>query len=111
MRRFVWALSIVALVPMIGYQPALAAPDKDEKKDESKTAKKADAKDTVAVFRINRELTEAPSEEGLFFGQTPLSLKEVIARLKKAKDDSAVKAVVMFHQKGNVGSAPPNEIR
>jgi len=55
-----------------------------------------DAKPVVAVFKLKGELHETPSEAGFSLSmQHPLALKDLVARLKKARDDRAVKAVVI----------------
>lgn len=74
--------------------------------------KKADAKVTVPVFRLTGTLHESPVDETFSFsGETGISLKELIARMKKASDDAAVKAVVVLFEGASVGRAQTEEIR
>jgi protease-4 len=60
--------------------------------------KKADAKAVVAVFAFDRPMLEKPQGEdlSLFLSIQQPTLKDVVQRLKKAKDDKNVKAVVLL---------------
>jgi len=60
--------------------------------------KKAYEKPVVAVFEFDRPLTEKPQGEEfpLFSAIAPTSLRDVVERMKKAKDDENVKAVVLL---------------
>jgi protease-4 len=100
-RLFFGLLSTAALVPVLSL-PA-APPAKETKKAEPK----------VAVFRLAGTVSEAPADDTSFlFGGTPgISLKELVARLKKAKDDPDVKAVALMPQGGSMGSAQIEELR
>jgi protease-4 len=54
------------------------------------------AKPVVAVFKLKGALHETPPETGLSLSlHEPLALKDLVARLQKARDDQSVKAVVM----------------
>ncbi len=66
----------------------------------------------VAVFRLDGPLTEVPAGEAFpMFGPPGTSLQELVARLGKAMDDSAVKAVVILPESGTLGSAQVEELR
>jgi protease-4 len=66
----------------------------------------------VAVFRLDGPLTEVPTEETLLMFAPPgISLKELVARLDKAADDSAVKAVVILPESVSLGAAQVEELR
>jgi protease-4 len=108
MVRRIWtALLLFALVPVLGLQAE--SPGKDEKK---KDDKKADAaKDRLAVFRLRSAVREEAADDLLGMGEPAVSLKELIARLKKAKDDPAVKAVVLLREGASIGSAQTEELR
>src|SRR5581483_5828826 len=102
MRRRFLILAVAALVPLFGLR-GWAAPD-DEKKDADtgKETKKADekkkeekkAESRVVVFGWKGGLSEPPPQEDLFsFGPQGESLKDVVARLRKAAEDDSVKAL------------------
>jgi protease IV len=105
-RRLTWWLGMTALVPVL-VVPTLAASDpKDTKKDDKKPQKPI-----VAVFRLNGSLTETPADDS--FSLTPdtgTTLKSLVERLRKAKNDAAVKAVVILPET-SIGSAQTEEIR
>src|SRR5580698_9138312 len=51
----------------------------------------------IAVFRLDGALTEVPADQSFaLFGAPADSLKDMVARLTKAADDPAVKAVVLL---------------
>jgi protease-4 len=66
----------------------------------------------VAHFHLTGELTESPMEDpfNLLAGQIT-SLKELIARMEQAGNDSAVKAVVLTFDNMNFGFGQMEEIR
>jgi protease-4 len=106
-RRFLIGLSIWSLMPVVLLQ---AAPDDtaNKKKDD----KKGDVvKPRLAVFRLRSAVNEEVAEDMLDLGEPAVSLKDLVARLKKAKDDPAVKAVVLLHEGGSIGSAQTEELR
>ena len=117
MRRFAVVLGVLVLVPVLTFQGAPAAEDKPEKtadkteKTDKKTDKKAEPKSRIAVFRLKSRLKESPADDTFAFGSPPVALKDLVARLKKAKEDAAVKAVVMFVEGGAAGSAQVEELR
>src|SRR5438445_1052609 len=103
MRRLFLTCLLAALVPIVGVT-AVWADDKEEKKESSKA--------TIAVFRLAGAITEAPADETIFFASSKaVSLKDLVARLKQAAEDNAVKAVVILHEGGAVGSAQKEELR
>ncbi|HUY36569.1 MAG TPA: signal peptide peptidase SppA [Pirellulales bacterium] len=53
------------------------------------------AKPVVAVFKLKGALHETPADPGLFSTRHALALKDLVARLQKARDDQSVKAVVI----------------
>jgi protease-4 len=102
MRRFILTFGIAALVPLVGIAVARAA---DEKKGDSAEA-------TIPVFRLTAAITEAPADETIFFASPKaVSLKDLVARLNKAADDKAVKAVVILQEGGSAGAAQKEELR
>lgn len=73
---------------------------------------KAKEKSIVAVFRLAGPLTEVPADETLaMFGAPGTSLKELVGRLAKAADDSAVKAVVLLPDGAALGLGQIEELR
>lgn len=69
------------------------------------------SKATVAVFRLDKPMTEAPDESLALFGPTSESLKDLLERMKKAADDSNVKAIVLFCEDSTLGTAQSEEVR
>ncbi len=66
----------------------------------------------VAVFRLEGPLTEVPASDIFpMFGPLGTSLKELVARLGKAADDPAVKAVVIVPESESLGPAQVEELR
>ena len=101
MRRLLLACGSVALLLVVAVQPLRAEPEK-----KTGTAKPA----VIPVFRLGG-LSESPGDEDFSFsGPASVSLKDVVARMKKAADDPAVKAVVVFPT-GGVGHAQIEELR
>jgi protease-4 len=97
----------LALVPAFGLQAQ--SPGKDEKKKDDKKAEAV--KPRLAVFRLRSTVSEETADDLFDLGEPAVSLKELVARLKKAKDDAAVKAVVLLHEEGTIGSAQTEELR
>jgi protease-4 len=110
MRRLLFALGILAFLPLAGFSADPPATDKnDDKKEEKKT--KTD-KSRVAVFRLSSAVTELPADEMFSFNADKgVTLKEFVARLKKATDDPVIKAVVLLPDGGNIGLAQAEEVR
>jgi protease-4 len=66
----------------------------------------------VAVFRLDGPLTEVPADEAFaMFGAPGTSLKDLVARLRKAAEDSAVKAVVLLPDSATLGLGQVEELR
>jgi protease-4 len=66
----------------------------------------------VAVFRLEGALTEVPADDSMaMFGAPGDSLKDLVARLAKAADDSAVKAVVLLPDTATLGLGQVEELR
>ncbi len=104
MRRLLFALGLAILLPLAGVRGEQPAPEKDKKAPAGKA--------TVAVFRLHGAVTEAPSEDDLGFGLSKsVSLKDLVARIKKAGDDPAVKAIVLLSDGVSVGLAQIEELR
>jgi protease-4 len=102
-RSAVWRAALLALC--LSGPLARAAAD-----DQTTTEEKP--RNVVAVFRLDGPVTEVPAEETFpMFGQQGISLKELVARLSKAADDSAVKAVVILPDAASLGSAQIEELR
>ena len=99
---FKWLASL-ALVAILS-SPAVAA---DDKKPTST------AKPVVAVFRLHPPIVETPVDEVVLFGggHQPTSLKDLVRRMAKAKDDEAVKAVVLLMEGPHLGTAQVEELR
>ncbi|MBI3466877.1 MAG: signal peptide peptidase SppA [Planctomycetes bacterium] len=103
MRRNYLKVALSAIVPLC---LTLVAPSVH-----AQTAKPAE-KATLAVFRINGAVGEAPRDDSFPFG-SPVgpSLKDLVTRIRKAADDPTVKAVVMLFDGGAVGQAQTEELR
>jgi protease-4 len=103
---------ILGLMLPLGYA---SADDKkaDENKDDKKAAEKESAgKATVAVFRLRGPVVETPGESGLsLHSEHRVSLKDLVARIKKAADDEAVKGVVISLEGGHLSTAQTEEVR
>jgi protease-4 len=112
MRRFCLVLGVLILVPFGAAQDP-AVKDKPKKEDKkSEVAKPEAGKSKVVVFRLKGAVSEVPSDDPFPFGGTPsISLKDLVARVRKAKDDAAVKAVVLLEEGGAVGPAQIEEVR
>jgi protease IV len=76
-------------------------------------AKKADTtKPVIAVFALRSAVTESPQDDSFpLSGPAGVSLHDLVSRLKKAGDDSAVKAVVLLLEGGSAGNAQKEELR
>ena len=93
--------------------PTAYADDKDTKngENEKKTKEKSSSKATVAVFRLHGSLLETPRGGGLFDGERSVALKDLVARIKKAADDDAVKAVVLTAAGAHLSTSQSEEVR
>jgi protease-4 len=75
-------------------------------------AKPAPPKPKIAVFRLAGDVTELPPDETFSFGAVGgVSLRELVARIKKAGGDPVVKAVVILHDGGSIGNGQVEEVR
>lgn len=86
---------------------AVAKTDKSEAKktDQSK-------KPVVAVFSLKGLVAESPAAEDLFLGSSQrTTMRQLITRLKKTKDDDRVKAVVLLVSQPMMGPAQIEEFR
>ena len=73
---------------------------------------KPPVRNIVPVFRLDGPVTEVPADQSFaMFGAPPTSLKEVVARLTKAANDSAVKAVVLLPDSAALGLGQVEELR
>jgi protease-4 len=101
-------LFIAAVVPLLGLSAAWADDKSDKKAD-----KKADTSPkTVVVFRLKSALQETPVEDPFSLSAAkPVTLKDLVTRMKKIEKDDAVKAVVLLHEGGSIGSAQVEELR
>src|SRR5207248_2434787 len=75
--------------------------------------KKADApKPKIAVFRLHGAFSESPVQESIFgTSGGHMSFRDLVSRLKKAGDDSAIKAIVLVAEDQELGSAQREEVR
>ncbi len=96
----------LALVACSIALPARGADKKEEKKKDR-------AKPVIAVFTFDKPIAEKPSGEQLplFTAAEPPSLKELVERMKKAKNDNNVKAVVLLLDEVDVSLAQCEELR
>jgi protease IV len=66
----------------------------------------------IAVFPLDGPLTEVPPDETFaMFGAQGTSLKDLVARLRKAGEDSSVKAVVLLPDAASLGMGQVEELR
>jgi protease-4 len=80
---------------------------------DEKSSKKADlATKNIVVFRLKSTLQETPTEDAFSLSAAkPVTLKDLVAKLKKAEKDDTVKAVVLLHEGGGIGLAQIEELR
>jgi protease-4 len=90
---------------------SIALPARGAEKKQEKT--KDEAKAVIAVFTFDKPIAEKPSGEQLplFAAAEPPSLKDLVERMKKAKDDKNVKAVVLLLEETDVTLAQCEELR
>ena len=102
-------LSLAAVVTAVGLLWSLtgiptqaAAGDEPEEKP----------RNVVPVFQLEGPLTEQAQDDSFpLFSLPGVSLKDLVARLAKAADDSAVKAVVILPESAELGQAQIEELR
>ncbi len=93
---------IGALLPLLAVPAALAQWGKSGQADTPK----------VAVFKLDGPVTEKPTDTTFSFGmEKSVSLKDLVARLKQARDDKDVKAVVLLLEGAQMGAAQIEELR
>ena len=98
LRRWCFVLPTMALLTIV-LAPAVRA-------DDEKPDKKTDKKPTVAVFKLEGELTEQPAPDAFPFGSlNQTNLKDLIAHMNKAAGDSQVKGVVVLLEGAMIGPA------
>ncbi|HEY5315385.1 MAG TPA: S49 family peptidase, partial [Pirellulales bacterium] len=92
---------------------AFAADQASAKKSTSSSKPASSSKPIVAVFRLHGSIVETPVDEVLTFGggHQPTALKDLIRRMYKARDDEAVKAVVVLMDDAQLGTAQVEELR
>jgi len=79
---------------------------------EGKEKKKTDGKGVIAVFSLDGSVLETPAKEDfLFVSQRGESLKDLVARMKEARDDKDVKACVLMLENASLNLAQTEEIR
>ena len=87
----------------------VAEKDAPAKKD---TTEKSTLKPTIPVFRLAGPIGESPVDDTFSFGgPAGVSLKDLVARMKKAAADPAVKAVVVLVEGATLGRAQTEELR
>jgi protease-4 len=69
------------------------------------------AKPTIAVFRLDRPVTESPDESLALFGAASVPFKDLLEHMKKAADDESVKAIVLFCENSTLGTGQSEEVR
>lgn len=89
--------------------PAAALAAETSTKKSSSTSKQP----IVAVFRLRAPIVETPVDEVLMLGggHQPVAMKDIVRRLNKARDDAAVKAVVVLLEEPNLSTAQSEELR
>jgi protease-4 len=101
------AKSYLVVVLALGLAWAPAAFGQSAKKD----AKEA-PKPVIAVFSLGAPVLEAPMGDDLLFGSAGgVPLKDLVARMKKARDDKNVKAVVLLMEGVGFSLAQAEELR
>src|SRR5262245_2227465 len=110
MRHSLFALGIMAFLPLLGFSADQPTTDK---KDDKKVEKKAKTETPrIAVFRLNNPVTELPTDVSFSLSASEgITLKDLVQRMKKAADDPAVKAVVILPEGGTIGLAQTEEVR
>jgi protease IV len=109
-KRLVWFVAL--LIGVLFAQPAPAQIEQLLKKVTEGMSKPAPPPNKqVAVFRVEGALTETPvNMPPLFGGKPPMSMQSLLHRLKEARQDPHVVAVVMDLQHATLGMAQVEEI-
>ena len=116
MTRKVLALLLCGVIIGVGlFLSARVTRAADEPKPDAikpEAAKADTAKPVVPVFLLDAPLSEAGGGESIpLFSPPGLPLRELVSRMDKAKDDPAVKAVVLMCEAAGWGRAQAEEIR
>lgn len=100
MRRVAWVFCLASLVPVLAVANLQA--DTGDKKP-----------GTIAVFNLHGSVSELSQDESFSLSGSigGTTLRDLVTRMKKAGDDSAVKAVVLLAEDASVGSAQREELR
>ncbi len=109
MKRIAWWLAVVLVLAAL---PVSVSADLNDlmKWTKSKVGE-VSAEKLIAYFRVNGAVAETPTEMPPLFGdQPPVSLKDLLERLKQARQDPAVVAVVLDVQEAALGSAQIEEL-
>jgi protease-4 len=104
--RLTRTLLAVLLVPLLLVTQSIAQAKPEEKKAEQATG-------VVAVFKLDGPVTETPTDEfaAIFGGSPGISLKDLVAHMRKAETDPNVKAVVVLDEGAGIGIAQTEEVR
>ncbi len=81
---------------------------------EAQTKQQAEKPNVVAVFSLDGPVTEKPRQDDLQMllgSETGESLKNLVARMKQAGDDPAVKVVVLLIDNPSIGMGQIEELR
>lgn len=93
---------LVLLAALSTCPPGLPAADEDAKKSTA----------VVPVFSLNRAYTEIPMGDDLLFGTSGgESFQQLLSRLRKARDDEDVKAIVVLGGTTQLGRGQIQEVR
>ena len=94
-------LVAMAVLPLVTSDVIQAAEEEEES-----------SKPVVAVFSLDRPITEAPTGDDFLFGSIGAEpLKDLVARMNKVRDDEAVKGVVLLIGDTSLGYGQIEEIR
>lgn len=78
----------------------------------SHAQEKAQPKTVLAVFQLDGPVLEQPAGDDFPFGSLGGEpLKDLVARMKKARDDAAVKGIVLMLGEADIGNGQVEEIR
>ncbi len=113
--QWIVAALLAAMLTMSVISASAFAADAPAAKKAETPAKKTAAapKQIVAVFRIRAPIVETPVDEVLPFGggHQPTALKDLVRRMAKARDDQAVKAVVLLLENASLATSQVEELR
>ncbi len=110
MKRYLLTMTVAIMALMTAVPTAQAQNPLDAIRNFGKTKVK-ETKSEIAYFKIKGELTETPVKMPPLFGsEPPLSLKSLLERFKRARQDPNVVAVVVDLQEAALGLAQLQEI-